>query len=74
MRAPPLVKFSGIQKEIINRIATRFASAQKYTPNGYTLRAQQLTPLELADFTSGIPTIRAGQEAPRGPVFAWRLP
>ena len=24
-------------------------------PNGYTLRAQQLTPLELADFTSGMP-------------------
>jgi CubicO group peptidase (beta-lactamase class C family) len=31
------------------------ASAQKYMPNGYTLRAQQLTPLELADFTSGMP-------------------
>ena len=31
------------------------ASAQKYIPNGYTLRAQQLTPLELADFTSGMP-------------------
>ena len=30
-------------------------SAQKYMPNGYTLRAQQLTPLELADFTSGMP-------------------
>jgi CubicO group peptidase (beta-lactamase class C family) len=30
------------------------ASAQKYMPNGYTLRAQQLTPLELADFTSGM--------------------
>ena len=29
-------------------------SAQKYMPNGYTLRAQQLTPLELADFTSGM--------------------
>jgi len=29
------------------------APAQKYMPNGYTLRAQQLTPLELADFTSG---------------------
>src|SRR5262249_7794977 len=29
--------------------------AQKYMPNGYTLRAQQLTPLELADFTSGMP-------------------
>jgi CubicO group peptidase (beta-lactamase class C family) len=31
------------------------ASAQKYVPNGYTLRAQQLTPIELADFTSGMP-------------------
>jgi len=31
------------------------ASAQKYIPEGYTLRAQQLTPLELADFTSGMP-------------------
>ena len=31
------------------------ASAQKYMPSGYTLRAQQLTPLELADFTSGMP-------------------
>jgi CubicO group peptidase (beta-lactamase class C family) len=31
------------------------ASAQKYMPNGYTLRAPQLTPLELADFTSGMP-------------------
>jgi CubicO group peptidase (beta-lactamase class C family) len=31
------------------------ASAQKCMPNGYTLRAQQLTPLELADFTSGMP-------------------
>jgi CubicO group peptidase (beta-lactamase class C family) len=31
------------------------ASAQKYMPNGYTLRAQQMTPLELADFTSGMP-------------------
>src|SRR4029434_10523527 len=31
------------------------ASAQKYMPEGYTLRAQQLTPLELADFTSGMP-------------------
>jgi len=30
-------------------------SAQKYMPDGYTLRAQQLTPLELADFTSGMP-------------------
>ena len=30
-------------------------SAQKYMPNGYTLRAQRLTPLELADFTSGMP-------------------
>ena len=28
------------------------ASAQKYMPKGYTLQAQQLTPLELADFTS----------------------
>jgi CubicO group peptidase (beta-lactamase class C family) len=31
------------------------AAAQKYMPNGYTLRAQRLTPLELADFTSGMP-------------------
>ena len=31
------------------------ASAQKYMPKGYTLRAQQVTPLELADFTSGMP-------------------
>ena len=31
------------------------ASAQKYMPNGYTIRARQLTPLELADFTSGMP-------------------
>jgi CubicO group peptidase (beta-lactamase class C family) len=31
------------------------SSAQQYMPNGYTLRAQQLTPLELADFTSGMP-------------------
>lgn len=31
------------------------ASAQKYMPSGYTLRAQQLTPMELADFTSGMP-------------------
>ena len=31
------------------------AFAQKYVPEGYTLRAQQLTPLELADFTSGMP-------------------
>src|SRR4029077_8479239 len=31
------------------------APAQKYMPNDYTLRAQQLTPLELADFTSGMP-------------------
>src|SRR4051812_35200985 len=31
------------------------ASAQKYMPTGYTLRAQKLTPLELADFTSGMP-------------------
>ena len=31
------------------------APAQKYMPNGYALRAQQLTPLELADFTSGMP-------------------
>src|SRR5207248_1827668 len=30
------------------------ASARKYMPSGYTLRAQQLTPLELADFTSGM--------------------
>jgi CubicO group peptidase (beta-lactamase class C family) len=29
-------------------------SAQKYMPKGYTLRAQQLTPLELADFASGM--------------------
>jgi CubicO group peptidase (beta-lactamase class C family) len=31
------------------------SSAQKYMPNGYTLRSRQLTPLELADFTSGMP-------------------
>jgi CubicO group peptidase (beta-lactamase class C family) len=31
------------------------APAQKYMPSGYTLRAQELTPLELADFTSGMP-------------------
>jgi CubicO group peptidase (beta-lactamase class C family) len=33
------------------------ASAQKYMPTGYTLRpeAQEVTPLELADFTSGMP-------------------
>ncbi len=33
------------------------ASAQKYMPAGYTLRpeAQEVTPLELADFTSGMP-------------------
>jgi CubicO group peptidase (beta-lactamase class C family) len=30
------------------------APAQKYMPEGYRLRAQQLTPLELADFTSGM--------------------
>jgi CubicO group peptidase (beta-lactamase class C family) len=37
-----------------NQIAPA-APAQKYMPSGYTLRAQQLTPLELADFTSGMP-------------------
>ncbi|HEU0275119.1 MAG TPA: serine hydrolase [Candidatus Udaeobacter sp.] len=31
------------------------SSAQKCMPSGYTLRAQQLTPMELADFTSGMP-------------------
>ena len=33
------------------------ASAQKYMPSGYTLKpaAQAMTPLELADFTSGLP-------------------
>ena len=33
------------------------ASAQKYMPGGYTLQpaAQPMTPLELADFTSGLP-------------------
>ncbi|HEY2140170.1 MAG TPA: serine hydrolase [Chthoniobacterales bacterium] len=31
------------------------APAQKYMPNGHTLRERQLTPLELADFTSGMP-------------------
>jgi CubicO group peptidase (beta-lactamase class C family) len=33
------------------------ASIQKYMPAGYTLRpeAQEVTPLELADFTSGLP-------------------
>ena len=30
-------------------------SAKDYMPNGFRLRAQQLTPLELADFTSGMP-------------------
>ena len=30
-------------------------SAQQYMPQGYTLRAERLTPLELADFTSGMP-------------------
>lgn len=29
--------------------------AHKYMPDGYALRARQLTPLELADFTSGMP-------------------
>src|SRR5215471_1283542 len=33
----------------------RDAPAQKYMPEGYTLRARQLKPLELADFTSGMP-------------------
>ncbi len=41
------------------------ASAQKYMPDGYTLRAQQLTPLELADFTSGMPDDPTN--LPRGP-------
>ncbi len=36
-------------------VAVSDASAQKYMPEGYTLQAQQLTPLELADFTSGMP-------------------
>jgi CubicO group peptidase (beta-lactamase class C family) len=40
------------------------ASAQKYMPEGYTLKAQQLTPLELADFTSGMPNDPAN--LPRG--------
>ncbi len=31
------------------------AFAQKYMPNGYMLRSHQLTPLEFADFTSGMP-------------------
>jgi CubicO group peptidase (beta-lactamase class C family) len=34
------------------------AQVQKYMPNGFTLQqpnAQQMTPLELADFTSGLP-------------------
>jgi beta-lactamase class C len=34
------------------------AGAQKYMPDGFTLQqpnAQQMTPLELADFTSGLP-------------------
>jgi CubicO group peptidase (beta-lactamase class C family) len=30
-------------------------SAQKYMPNGYTLQAQQMILLELADFSSGMP-------------------
>jgi CubicO group peptidase (beta-lactamase class C family) len=38
--------------------------AQKYMPSGYTLRARQLTPLELADFTSGMPDDPAN--LPRG--------
>jgi CubicO group peptidase (beta-lactamase class C family) len=41
------------------------APAQKYMPEGYTLRAQQLTPLELADFTSGMPDDPTN--LPRGP-------
>jgi CubicO group peptidase (beta-lactamase class C family) len=37
-----------------NQIAPE-ASAQEHMPDGYTLRARQLKPLELADFTSGMP-------------------
>jgi CubicO group peptidase (beta-lactamase class C family) len=37
-----------------NQIAPE-APAQKHMPDGYTLRARQLKPLELADFTSGMP-------------------
>jgi len=33
----------------------RDGPAQKDMPEGYTLRARQLTPLELSDFTSGMP-------------------
>lgn len=41
-------------------------SAQKYMPSGYTLKpaAQPMTPLELADFTSGLPDDPT--ELPRG--------
>ena len=37
-----------------NQIAPE-APAQENMPDGYTLRARQLKPLELADFTSGMP-------------------
>ena len=37
-----------------NQIAPE-APAQEHMPVGYTLRARQLKPLELADFTSGMP-------------------
>jgi CubicO group peptidase (beta-lactamase class C family) len=37
-----------------NQIAPE-APAQEHIPDGYTLRARQLKPLELADFTSGMP-------------------
>jgi len=37
-----------------NQIAPE-APAQEHMPDGYTLRARQLKPLELADFTSGMP-------------------
>src|SRR5436190_2100354 len=56
-------------------------SAQKYMPEGYAHRAQQLTPLGMADTTLR-PTpeqqkrltqghSRAGRDAPHWPVYAW---
>jgi CubicO group peptidase (beta-lactamase class C family) len=49
------------------------APAQKYMPNGYMLRAQQLTPLELADFTSGMPDVLIGRRQ-LSPGFVVRSP
>ncbi len=45
------------------------ASAQKYMPSGFTLRprAQLVTPLELADFTSGMPDDPTN--LPSGPLW-----